>query len=75
MRLDAFSGMEPEKKKSKSRHGKLADGRSQTSVTMDEELLEWARQQARNDRRSLSNWLAMLAEKEKKKKSPAPQGE
>lgn len=51
-------------KKAESRHGKRADGKTQTSVSLREELLEAARSAAARENRSLSNWLEnLLAEK------------
>lgn len=61
--------MSAKKKKGESRQGKLAEGRSQTSVTMDEDLLAWGRAQAKADGRSFSNWLAKLAKEEKLRRS------
>ncbi len=46
-----------------SRHGKLADGTAQTSVTMKKEIMERARAAAKADGRSLSNWLEQIAKK------------
>jgi len=51
-------------KKAGKRHGVRADGKSQTSVSLREEVLEAAREAAARENRSLSNWLEnLLAEK------------
>ena len=60
--LDIFPGMSA-KKKTASRHGKLADTTGQTSITMNKELLAKCRSAARDEGRSLSNWLEQLAKK------------
>ena len=52
--------MASKKKNPNSRHGKLADGTSQTSITMKKELLQKAKAAAQKDGRSLSNWLEQL---------------
>lgn len=44
----------------KSRHGVRAPGKTQTSITLREVVLERARAVARADGRSLSNWLEKL---------------
>jgi hypothetical protein len=51
------------KKKSVSRHGMRAPGKTQTSITLSEELLDQARVVAEQDGRSLSNWLEQLIRK------------
>ena len=43
-----------------SKHGKRADGKAQTSISMREDLMERARAEAAKDGRSLSNWLEQL---------------
>jgi hypothetical protein len=48
------------KKKSGSRHGMLAEGTAQTSITMNRELLEKCKAAAQEEGRSLSNWLEQL---------------
>lgn len=55
--------MKTPKNKKESRHGKLADGTTQTSVTMKKEIMEKARAAAKADNRSLSNWLEQVAKK------------
>lgn len=52
--------MKPRKNPSESRHGKLKQGRTQTSLTIDKDLLDKAKQAADADGRSLSNWLEQL---------------
>lgn len=47
-------------KQTESRHGKRADGKTQTSVTLREDLLSLAREAAAADGRSFSNWLERL---------------
>jgi hypothetical protein len=51
------------KKKSVSRHGMRAPGKTQTSITLSEDLLDQARAAAEQDGRSLSNWLEQLIRK------------
>lgn len=46
-----------------SRHGKLSENTSQTSITMKKELLEKARAAAKSENRSLSNWLEEVVKK------------
>lgn len=47
-----------------SRHGKRADGKSQTSLSMREDLMNRAREEAAKEGRTLSNWIEqMLKEK------------
>lgn len=55
--------MKTPKQPKKSRHGKLAEGTAQTSVTMKTEIMEKARAAAEADNRSLSNWLEQVAKK------------
>lgn len=52
------------KKTATTRHGKLSENTSQTSITMNRKLLARAKAQARKEGRSLSNWLEQLAKKE-----------
>ncbi len=51
------------KKKAGSRHGMRAPGKTQTSITLSEDLLDRARAVAEQDGRSLSNWLEQLIRK------------
>ncbi len=51
------------KSKGPSRHGMRAPGKTQTSITLSEDLLEKARVVAAQDGRSLSNWLEQLIRK------------
>lgn len=51
------------KKKPESRHGKLADNRTQTSITLERELLSRLRSVAKKDGRSLSNWMEQTLKK------------
>ena len=55
--------MAAKKKSTESRHGKLAEGTSQTSITMNKALLEKARKAAEAEGRSLSNWLEQVVKK------------
>ncbi|MAS93956.1 MAG: hypothetical protein CMO55_12245 [Verrucomicrobiales bacterium] len=62
------------KKKPQSRHGVRAKGKTQTSISLREDLLNRAKEAAEGENRSFSNWLEnLLAEKlreeEEKKKS------
>lgn len=63
------------KKKTQSRHGVRAKGKTQTSISLREDLLNRAKEVAEGENRSFSNWLEnLLAEKlreedEKKKSS------
>ena len=43
-----------------SRQGQRAPGKTQTSISLRSDLLEFARQKADNDGRSLSNWIEHL---------------
>ncbi|BCU79427.1 DUF6364 family protein [Luteolibacter sp. LG18] len=43
-----------------SRHGKRATGKTQTSISMREDLLEAAKRQAETEGRSLSNWIEQM---------------
>lgn len=54
--------MNPESQK-QTRHGKRAEGKTQTSITMSEELLNRAKEAAAKDGRSLSNWIEQLIKK------------
>ena len=51
------------KKKTESRHGKLADTTTQTSITMNKALMAKAKAAAEAEGRSLSNWLEQLVKK------------
>jgi siderophore synthetase component len=51
------------KKTSDSRHGKLSENTSQTSITMNKKLMEMAKAEAKKEGRSLSNWLEQLVKK------------
>jgi hypothetical protein len=51
------------KKKTESRHGKLAEGTAQTSITMNKELLAKCKAAAQAEGRSLSNWLEQLVKR------------
>ena len=51
------------KKKPANRHGQLADNRTQTSITIEKELLARLRSVAKNDGRSLSNWMEQTLKK------------
>ena len=51
------------KPKTETRHGKLAETTSQTSITMNKALLNKARAAAKAEGRSLSNWLEQLVKK------------
>ncbi len=42
---------------SSTRHGKRADGKTSTSISISEDLLRTAREAAAADGRSLSNWI------------------
>ena len=43
-----------------SRHGKRAENKTQTTLSLRKDVLAWARQKAADDGRSLSNWLERL---------------
>ena len=58
-----MTAMNTPKKKAQTRHGKLAEGTAQTSITMRKEVMEKARAAAEADGRSLSNWLEQVAKK------------
>jgi predicted HicB family RNase H-like nuclease len=49
--------------KKQTRHGKRAPGKTQTSITLSEELLARAKEAAARDGRSLSNWLEQIVKK------------
>ncbi len=51
------------KTKTESRHGKLADTTTQTSITMNKALMTKAKAAAEAEGRSLSNWLEQLVKK------------
>ena len=51
------------KKKPDSRHGKLSENTTQTSITMNKRLMELAKAEAKKEGRSLSNWLEQLVKK------------
>ncbi len=50
-----------------SRHGMRAEGKTQTSITLREEILNQARAVAAADGRSFSNWLERLIQETMKK--------
>jgi hypothetical protein len=58
-------------KKSESRHGIRADGKTQTSISLRGDLLAAAKKAAGEENRSLSNWLENLLS-EKLGQSPRP---
>lgn len=41
----------------KARQGRRAPGKTQTSISLRQDLLDWARTEAQKDGRSLSNWI------------------
>lgn len=52
------------KKKPQTRHGVRAEGKTQTSISLREDLLNQAKEAAQGENRSFSNWLEnLLAEK------------
>ena len=51
------------KKSPESRHGKLSENTTQTSITMNKKLMEMAKAEAKKEGRSLSNWLEQLVKK------------
>lgn len=48
------------KKKAATRHGVRAEGKTQTSISLRLDLLERAKEAAREENRSFSNWLENL---------------
>ena len=52
--------MNDQQPKKQTRHGKRAPGKTQTSITLNEDLLARAKEAAAKDGRSLSNWLEQL---------------
>jgi hypothetical protein len=48
------------RKGTESRHGKRAENKTQTTLSLRKDVLAWARKQAAADGRSLSNWLERL---------------
>jgi hypothetical protein len=58
-------------KKSQSRHGVRAAGKTQTSISLRGDLLAAAKKAAEEENRSLSNWLEMLLS-EKLGRDPRP---
>jgi hypothetical protein len=44
-------------KPAKTRQGQRAPGKTQTSISLSESILNWARGKADADGRSLSNWI------------------
>jgi hypothetical protein len=58
-------------KKSQNRHGVRADEKTQTSISLRGDLLAAAKKAAREDNRSLSNWLENLLS-EKLNQHPRP---
>lgn len=55
--------MSSKKKNTESRHGKLSEGRSQTSITMRKELMDKAKAEAEREGRSLSNFIEQIAKR------------
>lgn len=55
--------MEAKKKNPNSRHGKLAENRVQTSITMNKSLMIKAKEEAEREGRSLSNLLEQITKK------------
>jgi hypothetical protein len=45
------------RKGKESRHGKRAENKTQTTLSLRKDVLAWARAKAAADDRSLSNWL------------------
>jgi hypothetical protein len=59
----------------KSRHGRRAENKTQTSVSLSADLLEKARAQAESEGRTFSNWLEqMLKEKLRDQPEEAQKG-
>ena len=54
--------MSTKKKNTESRHGVRADGKTATSISISEDLLNRARNAAKEDGRPFSNWLEKLLE-------------
>ena len=46
--------------KKSTRQGQRAPGKTQTSISLRKDLLDWARAKAESDGRSLSNWIEQL---------------
>jgi hypothetical protein len=46
--------------KKSTRQGQRAPGKTQTSISLRKDLLDWARDKADSDGRSLSNWIEQL---------------
>ncbi len=55
-----YQGFMAARAKRGSRHGKRAEGKTQTSISMREDLILRAREEAARDGRSLSNWIEQL---------------
>ncbi|MCB1093324.1 MAG: hypothetical protein KDL87_17435 [Verrucomicrobiae bacterium] len=59
-------------KKSQSRHGVRADGKTQTSISLRGDLLAAAKKAAGEENRSLSNWLENLLSEKLGPQAPRP---
>jgi hypothetical protein len=46
--------------KKSTKQGQRAPGKTQTSISLRKDLLDWARTKADSDGRSLSNWIEQL---------------
>ena len=46
--------------KKATKQGQRAAGKTQTSISLRKDLLDWARVKAESDGRSLSNWIEQL---------------
>ncbi len=55
-----------------SRQGRRAPTERQTSISLNGDILEWARSQAQADGRSFSNYVERLLERERGDDKPAP---
>ncbi len=71
MWLGAFSPTMTAKKKTPSRHGKLADTTTQISISMKGTLLEKAKLTAEEEGRSFSNWVGRLIDEDLKRRRAA----
>lgn len=61
--------------KKESRHGKRAEGKTQTSITLSKETLERGRAAAAKENRSFSNWLEILLQEKTAKLTPESKSE
>lgn len=59
--------------KPKTRHGRRAAGKTQTSISLRADLLASAKAEAEKDGRSFSNWLERLLEEKLKEVEKAPE--